>query len=482
MILQFSAWIKRDGLYTRIIQSQVNEKMKNSGNDGNVQKGTEGKDTFDIAGTFHRKPLPPSNIAFSSPEGMVLFQEAMKEGNISTPFFDLIQAFQTQGYYSFCGLGSLTMALNSLLIDPKRKIHGIWRWFDESMLNCCDPLETVKLKGISLPKLHCLARCQGASSVLKFASDFTEESLRDDILSAVRDDCLCEHGGGNSSSSCNGSSGSRNGNTMRHVLIACYDRRALGQTGSGHFSPIGGYHAGRDLVLILDVARFKYPPHWIKLRTLYEAMLMEDEETQKSRGYLLIGRPKEEDHGVFEEMKKVVTNRDINNRENMCCSEDKSIRECSNSYGRNDGMPSSSTFVHECSMCAAYTCKTSAAVTRDKNRNRAGGDYGNVNNDRLDIDEISDTDDSTESKDSGISDNDSVSSSIIATIDVIHEWLQRIYTKRTEDNVVIRKYLRQISIGIGVSAVAFALYSIQKPRPKILTLEEINELRIPHGW
>jgi len=36
-----------------------------------------------------------------------------------------------------------------------------------------------------------------------------------------------------------------------------YSRRTFGQTGDGHFSPIGGYHAGKDLVLILDVARFK---------------------------------------------------------------------------------------------------------------------------------------------------------------------------------------------------------------------------------
>ena len=71
--------------------------MKNTKKDSNVQKDTDGIDTFDIAGTFHRKPLPPSNISFSSQEGMLMFQEAMKEGNISTPFFDLIQAFQTQG-------------------------------------------------------------------------------------------------------------------------------------------------------------------------------------------------------------------------------------------------------------------------------------------------------------------------------------------------------------------------------------------------
>ena len=37
---------------------------------------------------------------------------------------------------------------------------------------------------------------------------------------------------------------------------------ALLQTGDGHFSPVAGYHAGTDSVLVLDVARFKYPPYW----------------------------------------------------------------------------------------------------------------------------------------------------------------------------------------------------------------------------
>jgi hypothetical protein len=40
-----------------------------------------------------------------------------------------------------------------------------------------------------------------------------------------------------------------------HVLCCVqvsYTRKAFGQTGDGHFSPIGGYHSARDLVLILD--------------------------------------------------------------------------------------------------------------------------------------------------------------------------------------------------------------------------------------
>lgn len=57
------------------------------------------------------------------------------------------------GHPAFCGIGSLTMALNALLLDPNRVWQGVWRWFDESMLDCCEPLDVVRLKGIILPKL-----------------------------------------------------------------------------------------------------------------------------------------------------------------------------------------------------------------------------------------------------------------------------------------------------------------------------------------
>lgn len=38
----------------------------------------------------------------------------------------------------------------------------------------------------------------------------------------------------------------------------------------------------------MDVARFKYPPHWVSLSVLWEAMLHLDPTTQRPRGYLLL--------------------------------------------------------------------------------------------------------------------------------------------------------------------------------------------------
>lgn len=69
-------------------------------------------------------------------------------------------------------------------------------------------------------------------------------------------------------------------------LIVSYARKLFQQTGDGHYSPIGGYHATRDLALILDVARFKYPPHWVPVPLLYEAMALMDPATNQPRGFM----------------------------------------------------------------------------------------------------------------------------------------------------------------------------------------------------
>mmetsp|Transcript_21787 Transcript_21787/g.18084 ORF Transcript_21787/g.18084 Transcript_21787/m.18084 type:complete len:94 (-) Transcript_21787:116-397(-) len=74
------------------------------------------------------------------------------------------------------------------------------------------------------------------------------------------------------------------------VLVVSYDRSTVGQAGTGHFSPIGAYHPETDSVLVLDVARFKYPPHWIELPRLVKAMYPVDDTTGKPRGYILLAR------------------------------------------------------------------------------------------------------------------------------------------------------------------------------------------------
>jgi glutathione gamma-glutamylcysteinyltransferase len=208
--------------------------------------------------SFYRRPLPAEHIPFASPEGRVVFREALAEGNMEG-YFALAEQFHTQSDPAFCGLGTLVVALNALGIDPGRLWKGPWRWYGEELLDCCAPLDVVRERGLTLDQLACLARCNGARATVVRATDASVRDLRD----AIR-------GPG--------------------VIAAAYSRAALGQTGEGHFSPIAGYHGARDLTLILDVARFKYPPHWVSVEKLFDAMRPIDTATGRARGWVLLER------------------------------------------------------------------------------------------------------------------------------------------------------------------------------------------------
>jgi glutathione gamma-glutamylcysteinyltransferase len=212
--------------------------------------------------TLYRRPLPADATEFSSAAGRELFSEALAAGGLDG-YFRLAEQFHTQAEPAFCGLGSLVVALNALAIDPGRLWKGPWRWFSEELLDCCVSHDQIRARGLDLDEVACLARCNGADVEL-FREDTSDAAAwRSSLGTAARGDS---------------------------VVIASYDRAGLDQTGSGHFSPIGGYHAARDLVLILDVARFKYPPHWIPAERLWQAMHAIDPATQRSRGWLVLRR------------------------------------------------------------------------------------------------------------------------------------------------------------------------------------------------
>jgi hypothetical protein len=78
-----------------------------------------------------------------------------------------------------------------------------------------------------------------------------------------------------------------------HYLIVNYSREILGQVGGGHFSPLGAYDRNTDRFLIMDVARYKYPPAWVKATDLWDAMNTDDLDAKAKRGYVVVGRPKQ---------------------------------------------------------------------------------------------------------------------------------------------------------------------------------------------
>ena len=76
-----------------------------------------------------------------------------------------------------------------------------------------------------------------------------------------------------------------------HFVIINYLRKAIGQEKGGHISPLAAYDKETDMFLILDVARYKYPPVWVKAAELFGAMNTVDKDNEsKTRGYILISK------------------------------------------------------------------------------------------------------------------------------------------------------------------------------------------------
>merc|ERR1719460_2197701 len=164
-----------------------------------------------INAQHYRKPLPTCCIPFSSDEGRSIFKEALAAGFMEG-YFRLAAQFRTQEEPSFCGITTMTMVLNALEVDPGRPWKGVFRWYHEKMLDCGHNYEYWEQKGITFDEWKCLATCNGLQilQAVRGSEEGSEEALR----TAVKKSCS---------------------SVSDSVVVVSYDRRGLGQAGSGHF-------------------------------------------------------------------------------------------------------------------------------------------------------------------------------------------------------------------------------------------------------
>ncbi|CAG2205412.1 E2.3.2.15 [Mytilus edulis] len=203
---------------------------------------------------FYKRTLPDSCVSFSSREGKTIFEEALLSGHMEC-YFKLASQFRTQDEPAFCGLSTLVMVLNALEIDPGKVWKRPWRWYHESMLNCCVPIAVMEKEGITMDQFISMAENNCLETRLTYVDETASlKAFRTIIHNYTKQD--------------------------ESVITLSYSRSVLSQTGDGHFSPVGGYHPSRDLVLILDTARFKYPPYWVPVSLLFEAMQAKDNSTE----------------------------------------------------------------------------------------------------------------------------------------------------------------------------------------------------------
>ena len=219
-----------------------------------TENGVEVKDTS----WFISNELSEGLVLFSSEEGRRIFFECEQAGYLGS-YFALSQNFLTSFEPRFgCGLATLTMCLNTFCEDPCRVWRDIYRWYTQTMLEHCVPYRIIAGNGIVFQQFACMVECNylKVAQVCLLKPTASLDEFRS-LCKKVTAGCCDE------------------------ILVVCYHRNGLDQAGTGHFSPIGGYHPGKDLVLVFDISRYKYPLHWVPLKRLWQAMALNDDLTGK---------------------------------------------------------------------------------------------------------------------------------------------------------------------------------------------------------
>jgi Phytochelatin synthase len=210
-------------------------------------------------------PLPDNLTDLNSNQGETFFLESGALAN----YFPIADNFVTQKTQAYCGVASMVMVLNAARVPaPTSPEYQPYRMFTQD--NVLDerteavlPREVLARQGMTLDQLGELLALYPLTIEVHHADDGGLDNFR-----ATARDYLA---------------------AKDHFVIVNYLRRAIGQQSGGHISPLAAYDAKADRFLILDVARYKYPPVWVKASDLFDAMKMTDSANEnKTRGYVLI--------------------------------------------------------------------------------------------------------------------------------------------------------------------------------------------------
>jgi hypothetical protein len=209
---------------------------------------------------------PATTIPMASSAGMELL---LKPRTRRADYGALVQWYEAQANLAYCGVASSVMVLNSLAVAaPKAEGYRTNRFWTQTNLFTVPASKSfveatrVAREGMTLEQLHGLLASVGSRVQRYHGENLSLEQLR----------WLLRRGLAQGSDR----------------LLANYDRRALGQTGGGHISPLAAYDPDQDRVLILDVARYRYPAVWVATPDLWRAIRSVDKSSGRSRGVLTI--------------------------------------------------------------------------------------------------------------------------------------------------------------------------------------------------
>ncbi len=209
--------------------------------------------------------LPDNLAGFSTHDGEAYFAES----DAREAYFPLASNFLTQKTQAYCGVASIVMVLNALGVPaPPVPEYAPYRTFTQDNVlteqtEAVLPRDVLARQGMTLDQIGGILATQPVKAEVHHASDSSVEEFRT-LASAY----LGQPG---------------------HFVLVNYLRKAIGQQIGGHISPLAAYDAKADRFLILDVARYKYPPVWVKTADIFEAMNTPDPSNDnKTRGFVLV--------------------------------------------------------------------------------------------------------------------------------------------------------------------------------------------------
>ncbi len=213
--------------------------------------------------------LPDNLIDFRSPQG----EAFLLETHALEAYFPISAAFVTQRTQSYCGVASMVMVLNAIGAPaPTSPQYQPYRIFtQDNVLNektdAIRPREAIAQRGMTLDQLgQILSLYPVTVEVHHTASGGVDDFRKLASESLAR---------------------------KNHFVLVNYLRKSLGEESGGHISPLAAYDERSDRFLILDVARYKYPPVWVKTSDLFDAMNTTDSDNDnRTRGYVLISGEK----------------------------------------------------------------------------------------------------------------------------------------------------------------------------------------------
>src|SRR5215510_16150821 len=236
--------------------------------------------------------MPQELIPFSSDEGLARLARATAK----VDFPALANQFEAQSNPAFCGPTSAAIVLNAirgrsadlprdrsrlreedLRYVPKNYDPTIPRFTQDNVITkgqktraqvLGEPLtingKQIQDFGYQVRQLDEMLRANGLTTRLVIVDDSKpEQDIRTDLVENLK----------------------RRGDYM----IVAYQRKAVGQQGPGHISPLGAYDSESDSFLVLDVNPASAGWVWMPAATLVKGMRTFD--TVENRGYILVETP-----------------------------------------------------------------------------------------------------------------------------------------------------------------------------------------------